>query len=60
MTIHSNLSSPHFPSLTSTPATEKSTTANYPAASAQPQESAPRAQPSPPAGLVGHNVNTTA
>ncbi|QQC63304.1 hypothetical protein [Paraburkholderia ginsengisoli] len=60
MTIPSNLSSTHFPSPASTPATAKPATANGPAASAQPQESAVRTQPSPPTGLVGHNVNTTA
>ncbi|RKT25248.1 hypothetical protein B0G69_0953 [Paraburkholderia sp. RAU2J] len=60
MTIPSNLSSTQLPSLTSTTARDKPASASHPAASAQPQESATRAQPSPPAGLVGHNVNTTA
>jgi hypothetical protein len=60
MTIHSNLSSTHLPSLTSTNARDKPASASNPAASAQTQQSATRAQPSPPTGAVGHNVNTTA
>jgi hypothetical protein len=60
MTIHSNLSSTSFPSLAPAPAREKTAFVNNGGAGAQPQESATRTPPSPPTGLVGHNVNTTA
>ncbi|CAB3794665.1 hypothetical protein LMG28614_03988 [Paraburkholderia ultramafica] len=60
MTIPSNLSSTRLSSLASTPAAEKPATANNPGATRQPQESAAKAHASLPAGLVGHNVNTTA
>lgn len=61
MTIHSNFGSTRFSSLAPTPpATEKPATSTSESASAQPRESAAEALPSLPAGLVGHNVNTTA
>nr|WP_094778403.1 hypothetical protein [Paraburkholderia ribeironis] len=59
MTIHSNLSSTRFP-LASAPATEKPAAANSSDALARLQQATTHTQPSPPAGLVGHNVNTTA
>lgn len=60
MTIHSNLNSTSFPSVAPTSAREKPATVNNAGASAQPQASATRPQPSPPTGLVGRTVNTTA
>jgi hypothetical protein len=60
MTVHSNLSSTRFSSLAPTPPAERPATANNPGAAAPARESATQAQPSLPAGLVGHHVNTTA
>jgi hypothetical protein len=60
MTVPSNLSSTRFSSLAATPPAGRPAAANYPGSAAQPRESAGQAQPSLPAGLVGHHVNTTA
>ena len=60
MTIPSNFSSTRLSSLASPPAAEKPATASKPGETRQPQEGAVKARASLPAGLVGHNVNTTA
>ncbi|RDJ99243.1 hypothetical protein DLM46_29910 [Paraburkholderia lacunae] len=60
MTVHSNFSSAHLPSLASTPAVEKPSAPSSQAVTPQARESAAQPSPSMPAGLVGHSVNTTA
>lgn len=60
MTVPSNLTSTRFSSLAPTPPAERSAAASSSSAAAQTRESASRPQPSLPAGLVGHHVNTTA
>lgn len=65
MTVPSNLNSTHFSSIAPTKATEKpasngSSAATSGSGSAQAKGSASQPQPSVPAGLVGHHVNTTA
>ena len=60
MTVPSHLSSTRFSSLAPTQPAEKPAAASNSSAAAQTHESAGQVQPSPPAGLVGHHVNTTA
>ncbi|MDR6379399.1 MULTISPECIES: hypothetical protein [Paraburkholderia] len=63
MTVPGNLSSTHFPAVAPTKTTEKPTSAGNSASTggaAQTTASATQPQPSAPAGLVGHHVNTTA
>ncbi|SED70425.1 hypothetical protein SAMN02787142_3656 [Burkholderia sp. WP9] len=60
MTVPSNLSSTRFSSLAATPPAGRPAAANNSGSAVQPRESAGQAQPSLPAGLVGHHVNTTA
>jgi hypothetical protein len=65
MTVPSNLNSTRFSSIAPTKATEKpasngSSAATSGSGSAQAKGSASQPQPSVPAGLVGHHVNTTA
>ncbi|CAD6555774.1 hypothetical protein LMG28727_05996 [Paraburkholderia kirstenboschensis] len=63
MTVPSNLTSTRFSAVAPTQATEKpaSTGSSASAAgTAQAKSSATQPQPSMPAGLVGHHVNTTA
>lgn len=60
MTVHSNLSSTRFSSLAPTPAAEKPAAPGSPSATPQARGTATQALPPAPAGLVGHNVNTTA
>jgi hypothetical protein len=61
MTVPSNLTSTRFSAVAPTQATEKpASTAASAAGTAQAKGSATQPQPSMPAGLVGHHVNTTA
>jgi hypothetical protein len=60
MTVPSNLTSTRFSSLAPMPPAERPAAANNPGAAGQARESATQPQPSVPAGLVGHHVNTTA
>ena len=63
MTVPGNLSSTHFSAVAPTKTTEKPTSAgNSASAGSTAQVTAPATQPQPsaPAGLVGHHVNTTA
>lgn len=60
MTVPSHLTSTRFSSLAPAPAAGKPAASTSPGATAPASESAGKAQPSLPAGLVGHHVNTTA
>ena len=60
MTVHSNLTSTRFSSLAPTPPVEKPAAQSNASATAPLREAAAGTPPSLPAGLVGHNVNTTA
>ena len=67
MTVPSNLNSTRFSSIAPTKATEKpasngssAATSGSGSGNAQAKGSATQPQPSVPAGLVGHHVNTTA
>ena len=63
MTVPTNLNSTHFSPVAPTSATEKpASTGTFPnvGGTAQSKSSATQPQPSMPAGLVGHHVNTTA
>ncbi|PQV45353.1 hypothetical protein [Paraburkholderia sp. BL21I4N1] len=60
MTVHSNFSSTRFSSMAPTPPAPKPAAQTNPGTALPTQEAAAEALPSLPAGLVGHNVNTTA
>ncbi|AXF15666.1 hypothetical protein CUJ87_15680 [Paraburkholderia caledonica] len=63
MTVPGNLTSTHFSAVAPTKTTEKPTSTGNSASAggtAQAKASATQPQPSTPAGLVGHHVNTTA
>ncbi len=62
MTVPSHLTSTRFSSLAPAPApaAERPAALNNAGATAPVSESAGKAQPSQPAGLLGHHVNTTA